>query len=197
MKDAAKYEKAALQNSGSSGSLPIVNYMVEGQAVSRRISASFSLIQFSSRCPVQVVSYISQVSRMIAGRQLPEESPHSTGQDAGETPGAGQPAGSGPQKHTAKHWMAAACCIHPVEARVKWWCKRPPVRAAMPAAGQPPSGARPSRDEQRPAALESRVGCTELARDGQPRQMIISAWRHRMRLTGWPGSQTAAQAAAV
>jgi len=62
----------------------------------------------------------------------------------------------GPQKHTA-----------PSGVRVKWWCKRPPAQAVMPAAGQPPSGARPNRDEllregKLLVSLEFQVGCTEV-----------------------------------
>jgi len=61
----------------------------------------------------------------------------------------------GPQKQTA-----------PPGVRVKWWCKRPPVQAVMLAAGQPPSGARPIRDEllregRLLVSLEFQVGCTE------------------------------------
>ena len=60
----------------------------------------------------------------------------------------------GPQKHTA-----------PSGVRVKWWCKRPPAQAVMPAAGQPPSGARPNRNEllregKLLVSLEFQVGCT-------------------------------------
>ena len=40
----------------------------------------------------------------------------------------------GPQKKTA------------CKVRVKRWCKRPPAQSEMAAARQPPSGARPSRD---------------------------------------------------
>ena len=42
--------------------------------------------------------------------------------------------------------------------RVKRWCKRPPAPAAMPAARQPPSGARPSRSEVRSRTR----GCSSL-----------------------------------
>ena len=64
-------------------------------------------------------------------------------------PGAGQPAGSG---HRDKPLFAA---------RVKRCGKSAPAQAAMSAARQPPSGARPSRNERRPAALEFRVGCKD------------------------------------
>jgi len=74
----------------------------------------------------------------------------------------------GPQKHTA-----------PPGVRVKWWCKRPPAQAAMLAAGQPPSGARPNRDEllregRLLVSLEFQVGCTEENREVLPRQIITS-----------------------
>jgi len=74
----------------------------------------------------------------------------------------------GPQKHTA-----------PPGVRVKWWCKRPPAQAAMLAAGQPPSGARPNRDEllregRLLVSLEFQVGCTEERREVLPRQIITS-----------------------
>ena len=49
----------------------------------------------------------------------------------------------------------------------------------MPAAGQPPPGARPNRDEllregRLLVSLEFQVGCTEARREVRPRQMITS-----------------------
>jgi hypothetical protein len=73
-----------------------------------------------------------------------EESPHSTGHGAGETPGRGNLPEQG---HRNKPPLPCA------EVTVKRWCKRPPASAAMRAARQPPPGARPSRDERLPASL--------------------------------------------
>jgi hypothetical protein len=98
-----------------------------------------------------------------------EESLHSTGHNAGEHPGRRKL----PDRATETY------C--PFRARVKRWCKRPPARAAMPAARQPPLGARPNRDEggsfgcQPGAARPRRVpGRLHEARgDLRPREMTI------------------------
>lgn len=87
---------------------------------------------------------------------------------------------TGPQKQTAR----AAVLV-----MVKRWCKRPPAQAAMPAARQPPPGARPSRVEVLPVPFETRVGCTRRVERRVPDRWSPAGLRtcHRMRLTGRPG----------
>ncbi len=107
--------------------------------------------------------------RSRRGASRVEESPHSAGHDAGEIPGGGN------LSDRATETNCRAPPLYPPRqgmgrgrraARVKRWCKRPPARVATSAARQPPSGARPSRDEaltggRRPVSLEFRVGCPE------------------------------------
>ena len=72
---------------------------------------------------------------------------------------------------------------------VKRWCKRPPARVAIRAARQPPSGARPSRDDEAARLVPGRL--LELRGDAQPREMVAGTSQglfYRMRLTGWPGN---------
>ena len=82
--------------------------------------------------------------------------------------GTGQPVGQGHRN------------IPPFGVRVKWWCKRPPAWTVMFTAGQPPSGARPNRNEllregRLLVSLDFQVGCTEVHREVYPRQIITSA----------------------
>jgi len=74
--------------------------------------------------------------------------------------------------------------VREVRVRVKRWCKRPPARVATSVARQPPSGARPSRNEllregRLLVSLEFQVGCTEVGSNVHPRQIITPFRRGR------------------
>ena len=84
----------------------------------------------------------------------------------------------GPQKQTANM------------VRVKRWCKRPPAQAEMSAARQPPSGARPSRDNN-PGVISRVGGCSSPWRMQRVCQCSGWAarvvWKHATQIDDRPG----------
>ena len=91
----------------------------------------------------------AQVGRAIAttvavrGKCPRAKSSRSRKVRAPESTMPGNPRGGVTCRNRATEKRSAALCA----ARVKRWCKRPPAPAAMSAARQPPSGARPNRGE--------------------------------------------------